>query len=137
MTESARNGRAADHGGTRGQTGFAVFSDVGNLGDTIKYSGRVQRNALAEGVDDQAERELVASRGDSVWESAIEHVQAAPVESNSPVVPAPVRMLRIPLASTKTFELKFPTDLSKDDFGIVMETIKRWEPLTVTRGLEA
>jgi len=101
--------------------------------ETITYSGHVARGTLADGADDEAHGELVASDRDSAGESVMEHVQPTPVEFHSPVVAAPVRTLRIPLVSTKTFELTFPTDLSKDDFNFVIENMKLWEPLIVAR----
>jgi hypothetical protein len=101
--------------------------------ETITFSGHVARGTLGDGAAEEAHGELVASDRETAAESIMGHVRPTPVEFHSPGVAAPVRTLTIPLISTRTFEMTFPTDLSKDDFNFVIENIKLWEPLIVAR----
>jgi hypothetical protein len=46
---------------------------------------------------------------------------------------APVRVLSIPLEGGKTFDVRFPMNLTKEDFDFVVENIKLWERKIVTK----
>lgn len=40
---------------------------------------------------------------------------------------SPVRTLSIPLKGSRTFDLRFPTNLSKEDFAFIVANLKLWE----------
>jgi hypothetical protein len=46
---------------------------------------------------------------------------------------AAVRILSVPLDDGKTFDIRFPVDLSKEDFDFVVENIKLWERKIVAK----
>ena len=47
--------------------------------------------------------------------------------------PTPMRVLSIPLEDGKTLDVRFPADLSKQDFDFVVENIKLWERTIVAK----
>lgn len=53
--------------------------------------------------------------------------QNPPPGWNAPAGDTPVRTLSIPLRGTRTFDLRFPTNLSKEDFDFIVENMKLWE----------
>jgi hypothetical protein len=100
---------------------------------TISYAGLGAGVILPDVVADEAEQETAATSRNAVGESIMDKPDSFHTSSPSPPGSSQVRTLYIPLEGSKTFQIQFPVDLTKEDFDFVLANIKLWEPKIVAK----
>jgi hypothetical protein len=100
---------------------------------TILYAGLNEGGILGDVAADDAGTDSAVPQRIADARTTMDSRNSAP-EWIAPAGNSPVRTLSIPLKGSRTFDLRFPTDLSKDDFDFIVQNMKLWERQIVATG---
>ena len=110
----------------RGYTPDAARSVVKVYRATILFAGLDQRGILGDVSADDADMDPAVPERPSDARTLMDRQNHAP-NWGAPTGDSPVRTLSIPLKGSRTFDLRFPTNLSKEDFAFIVANMKLWE----------
>jgi hypothetical protein len=110
----------------RGYTEDAARHTVKVYRATILYAGLDEQGILGDVVADDAETDSAVSERPTDTRSPMDR-QNPSSEWIAPTPGSPVRTLSIPLKGSRSFDLRFPTNLTREDFEFIVENMKLWE----------
>lgn len=111
---------------SRGYTEEAARNAVRVYRATIIFAHLDQEGILGDVSADEADRDAAVPGGPAGTRAAMDRTNSAP-EWAAPAGSPPARTLSIPLKGSRTFDIRFPSDLSKDDFDFIVANIRLWE----------
>ena len=110
----------------KGYTEDAARSVVRVYRRTILYAGLHQQGILGDVAAEDVEMDSASTERIADKRAPMDR-QNSTTEWTQTNGESPVRTLSIPLGGSRTFDIRFPTDLSKEDFDFIVENMKLWE----------
>jgi hypothetical protein len=93
---------------------------------TVVFAGLNQEGILGDVSADDAGMDTAIPQQHAEAKDPMDRQNTSP-DWNSRNGDSSVRTLSIPLDGSRTFDLRFPTDLSKEDFDFILENMRLWE----------